>query len=204
MNSERVEIPQTGRGPSKDDWQSQIDRLQGIVCTLLIKNQVLRMGSVMSEPKLSPRCISFAGGEIMLQTERDHFAYDSWHFAPARSAGDFIYVSGIIVARDPDQAPSSADFAASLRGAFQELGRQLQAYGCSFQDIVMLTTFHDWSAPEFSGDATTQAKAFQAIKDEFISEPHPAWTAIGTTRLVREGGILEIQAVVYSRIHRRI
>jgi len=145
MKSERVEIPLTGRESSKDDWQSQIDRLQGIVCMLLIKNQVLRMGSVMSEPTLSPRRISLAGGEIVLQTERDHFAYDSWHFAPARRAGDFVYVSGIIVTRDPGQAPSPANFAASLRDAFQELGQQLQAYGSSFQDVVMLTTFHDWS-----------------------------------------------------------
>jgi enamine deaminase RidA (YjgF/YER057c/UK114 family) len=78
------------------------------------------------------------------------------------------------------------------------LGQQLQAYKSSFKDIVMLTTFHDWSAPEFSGDAKAQAKAFQTVKDEFISEPHPAWTAVGTTGFVKEDGILELQAVAYS------
>ena len=152
----------------------------------------------MSEPKFSSRCITFAGGEIILQTERDQFAYDLWHFAPARRAGDFVYISGIIVTRDPDQVPSLTSFSVSLRSAFQNLGQQLQAYGCSFKDVVMLTTFHDWSAPEFSGDAKAQAKAFQAIKDEFIPEPYPGWTAVGTTGFVREDGILEMQAVAYS------
>ena len=123
----------------------------------------------MPEPIFSPKCISFAGGEIILQTERDRFVYDSWHFAPARRAGDFIYVSGIIAARVPDLSPSPETFCASLRGAFRELGVQLQAHKSSFKDVVLLTTFHDWSAPEFSGDAKAQAKAFQAIKDEFMS-----------------------------------
>lgn len=62
----------------------------------------------------------------------------------------------------------------------------------------MLTTFHDWAAPEFSGDAKAQAKTFQSIKDEFIPAPHQAWTAIGRTGFVLEDGILEIQAIAFS------
>jgi enamine deaminase RidA (YjgF/YER057c/UK114 family) len=152
----------------------------------------------VSKSAFLPRIISCPNGEIILQTERDLFAYDSWHFAPARRVGNFIHVSGIIAARVPDHAPSPETFSESLRGAFRELGRQLQAYKSSFKDVVMLTTFHDWSAPEFSGNVQTQAKAFQAVKSEFISEPHPAWTAVGTTGFVREDGIVEMQAVAYS------
>jgi len=155
------------------------------------------MGNVSKSASL-PRVITCAGGEIILQTERDLFAYDLWHFAPARRAGDFIYVSGIIVRRVPDRVPGPETFSDSLRCPFRELGQQLQAYKSSFKDIVMLTTFHDWSAPEFTDDAKAQAKAFQTVKDEFISEPHPAWTAVGTTGFVKEDGILELQAVAYS------
>ena len=152
----------------------------------------------MTEPNFPLKYIRVPGGEIILQTERDQFAYDVWHFAPARRGGDFVYVSGIIVTRVPNQVPSPDTFSAALRGAFRELGQQLGAYECSFKDVVMLTTFHDWSAPEFSGDAKAQAKAFQAIKDEFIPEPHPGWTAVGTTGFVIEHGILEMQAIAYS------
>jgi len=112
--------------------------------------------------------------------------------------GDFTYIAGIIVARDSEAAPTPEGFSASLRTAFRELGRQLAAYHGSFQDVVMLTTFHDWSAPEFLGDAKAQAMAFQAVKDEIIPAPHPAWTAVETTGFVRDDGILEIQAVAFS------
>jgi enamine deaminase RidA (YjgF/YER057c/UK114 family) len=153
---------------------------------------------IMSKIAFLPRVITCAGGAIIHQTERDLFAYDSWHFAPARGAGDFIYVSGIIVTRVPERVPRPETFSDSLRGAFRELGQQLQAYKSSFKEVVMLTTCHDWSAPEFSGDTKAQEKAFQTVKNEFISEPHPAWTAVGTTGFVKEDGILELQAVAYS------
>ena len=100
---------------------------------------VVKMGIMSKSPPL-PRVIACAGGEIILQTERDFFAYDSWHFAPARRAGDFVYVSGIIVARVPDRVPSPDTFSDSLRGAFRELGQQLQEYKSSFKDIVMQTS----------------------------------------------------------------
>jgi enamine deaminase RidA (YjgF/YER057c/UK114 family) len=37
--------------------------------------------------------------------------------------------------------------------------------------------------------------AFVKVKDEFISEPYPAWTAIGVTELITEGTFLEIRAI---------
>jgi hypothetical protein len=31
------------QGPSTEDWQARVDRLQEVVCVLLIKNQAMRM-----------------------------------------------------------------------------------------------------------------------------------------------------------------
>lgn len=43
MDPEHMDYPNATREPSEDNWQATIDRLQEIVCMLLIKNQTLRM-----------------------------------------------------------------------------------------------------------------------------------------------------------------
>ena len=65
-------------------------------------------------------------------------------------------------------------------------------------DAVMMNTFHDWSAPEFKGDRLAQFEAFLEVKREFMSAPHPAWTAVGTSSLIRDGGTVEIQMIAYA------
>ena len=42
-----------------------------------------------------------------------------------------------------------------------------------------------------------QFAAFSAVKDEFMKVPYPAWTAVGTTALIPDTGIVEIQAIVH-------
>lgn len=37
--------------------------------------------------------------------------------------------------------------------------------------------------------------AFIKVKDEFVSEPYPAWTAIGVTELITEGTLVEIRVI---------
>jgi enamine deaminase RidA (YjgF/YER057c/UK114 family) len=41
------------------------------------------------------------GGEVIPSTPAEHTAYDAWHYAPASRAGDYVYVSGVVVARQP-------------------------------------------------------------------------------------------------------
>jgi enamine deaminase RidA (YjgF/YER057c/UK114 family) len=41
--------------------------------------------------------------------------------------------------------------------------------------------------------------AFSAVKDEFMKAPYPAWTAVGTTALIPDTGIVEIQAIVHLK-----
>lgn len=140
------------------------------------------------------------GGEVILQSDRDRAAYDDWQYAPARRAGDFVYVSGVIVARLPDGPHTPQSFAVALRQTFAGLQVQLGAYGATLSDVVMIHTFHDWSAPEFDGDRRAQAEAFRAVKAEFMPPPHAAWTAVGTTGLIRPEGILEMELVAFSPV----
>jgi len=49
----------------------------------------------------APIRVPTPGGEVILSTPAEHTAYDDWNYAPARRAGDYVYVSGVVVARQP-------------------------------------------------------------------------------------------------------
>lgn len=151
----------------------------------------------MSQEVIKQR-IATPGGEVVLQSERDHSSYEGWHYAPARRAGDYVYVSGVIVSRLPEGPYTPETFKTAMRRVFEGLRSQLHAYGASFADVALINTFHDWSAREFNGDRRAQAEAFKSVKAEFIPAPHPAWTAVGTSGLILPDGILEIQVIAYS------
>lgn len=151
----------------------------------------------MSDTPL-PKQISSPGGEIAIVTPGDQAAYDEWTFAPARRAGDFVYVSGVVVRREADGPRTPDTFKAATRRAFSTLRARLQAFGVDFADVVMINTFHDWSGPEFQGDRLAQFMAFKEVKNEFMTAPHPAWTAVGTSGLIREAGMVEVQMIAYA------
>ena len=127
----------------------------------------------------------------------DEFAYNDWKFAPVRRAGAYINVSGVVVGRAPD-GPTPETFQAASRAAIEILRAILQALRADFADVVMINTFHDRSAPEFGSTRQVKFDAFRKIQEEFMTAPHPAWTAVGTGGLIRERGIMEVQMIAYS------
>ncbi|MEE8226177.1 MAG: Rid family hydrolase [Kiloniellales bacterium] len=38
-------------------------------------------------------------------------------------------------------------------------------------------------------------EAFTKVKDEFIGQPYPAWSAIGVSELITEGTLIEIRVI---------
>jgi len=151
----------------------------------------------MPEPT-PPTVIPSPGGEVVIVTPRQQELYDTWKYAPARRAGDYVYVSGVVISRAPDGPCTPEAFQAQARLAFQRIAALLQAFGAGFPDVVMINSFHDWAAPEFAGDRMAQFEAFNAVKDEFMGEPHAAWTAVGTSALIRSEGIVEVQMIAYQ------
>ena len=110
--------------------------------------------------------------------------YQSWHFAPAVRTGNTIYVSGVIGLGDGGKVPE--DPAEEFANAFTQLAGTLAAAGASLEDVVELTSFHV--------NMSETLGAFVAAKDAVISEPYPAWTAIGCTELAVPGGRAEVKA----------
>lgn len=114
--------------------------------------------------------------------------YNTFHFSPATRVGDTIWVSGQ-VGIDATMAPAQG-MAAQARLAFESLKAILAAAGASLADVVELTTYHTSLRDELA--------AFTQVKDEYLPERYPSWTAVGVTELALPGLCIEIRAVAVA------
>lgn len=111
--------------------------------------------------------------------------YTNWHFSPAIGSGGFLFVSGCTGSR-PDGTVSS-DFGDQTRDAFLKIKESLAEAGIDFADVVEMTTYHV--------GLQEHLEDFKKVKDEFIPEPYPAWTAIGISELAVPGAMIEIRVI---------
>ena len=103
-----------------------------------------------------------------------HALYEQHGYSAAIRSGDLLFVSGQVGSRE-DGAPEP-DFESQVRLAFANLRATLAAGGCTFDDIVDVTTFHT--------DPENQFPTIMAVKTEmFPKAPYPNWTAIGVNWL---------------------
>jgi len=109
--------------------------------------------------------------------------YERFHFAPAYRNGDTVYVSGVIGSGDTAEA--------QFADAFTQLGAVLEAAGTSLANVVEMTSFHV--------DMSQHMGTFMAARDAAMSEPWPAWTAIGCTELAIPGGLAEVKVVAIDQ-----
>jgi enamine deaminase RidA (YjgF/YER057c/UK114 family) len=116
--------------------------------------------------------------------EKRQELYQTYRYSAAIRSGDLLFVSGQVGSRE-DGSPEP-DFEAQVRLAFDNLAAVLDAAGCSFDDIIDVTTFHT--------DPERQFDTVMAVKDGVFSEPpYPSWTAVGVTWLA--GFDFEIKAI---------
>lgn len=109
--------------------------------------------------------------------------YERFHFAPAYRVGDLLFVSGVIGTGADGKAP--ADVGEEFTATFANLSATLEAAGATLDDIVEMTSFHV--------DMENTLGPFMKAKDAVITEPYPAWTAIGCTVLAVPGGRAEVK-----------
>lgn len=146
-----------------------------------------------------PLKIPAPGGEVVLPNAGAKKAHDDWRYAAARRVGDMVYLSGVIVDRHPGEGKDVAAFKLQTRRALERLRTNLEAAGSDFQHVVMINSFHVWQGPNFAGTRDEQFKAFEDVIGEFMKAPYPAWTAVGTTGLLSDGGIVEVQLIAKVR-----
>lgn len=109
--------------------------------------------------------------------------YQSMKFSQAVKAGNFVFVSGQVGVDVTFKAAEGIENQTRL--AFQNLKRVLEKSGATLGDIVELVTYHR---------SMKELKGFAKVKNEFIAEDFPAWTAVGVTELVMPELLVEIRA----------
>lgn len=103
-----------------------------------------------------------------------HALYEMHGYSAAIRSGDLLFVSGQVGSRE--NGSPEPDFASQVERAFDNLKATLAAAGCTFDDIVDVTTFH--TDPENQFDTIMKVK--QSV---FSAPPYPNWTAIGVNWL---------------------
>ncbi len=100
--------------------------------------------------------------------------YERHKYSAAIRSGDLLFVSGQVGSRE-DGSPEP-DYAAQVRLAFANLKAVLAAAGCTFDDVVDVTTFHT--------DPASQFETMLAVRDIEVGEPpYSNWTAVGVNWL---------------------
>lgn len=113
-----------------------------------------------------------------------HFI-DDWHFSPALDTGDFVFFSGVTGARADLTVAEDAE--TQIRDTFENLQGNLKAASLTFDDVVEMTSYHV--------GLKKQIATFMAVKDEYMAEPYPAWSAIGVSELITDGALVEIRVI---------
>ncbi|MFB9952870.1 RidA family protein [Rhizobium puerariae] len=100
--------------------------------------------------------------------------YEINKYSAAIRSGDLLFVSGQVGSRE-DGSPEP-DFRKQVELAFANLEAVLKAAGCTFDDIIDVTSFHT--------DPEKQFETVLAVKDAtFTKKPYPNWTAVGVNWL---------------------
>ena len=116
-------------------------------------------------------------------TDSGKFSYDRFHFAQATESNGFLFCSGVIGSGEKGKIPE--DISIEFRNAWTAIGALLTEAGTDLNSIMEYTSYH-------VGLQSHMAE-FMSVRDEFISEPWPAWTAIGITELAIPGAHVEIR-----------
>lgn len=117
--------------------------------------------------------------------EEDKALYKNFHFASAARANGLVICSGQIGSQASGGVPEQAED--EFRNAWRGVGKVLAAAGLTYEDIVDITSFHVGLREHLA--------TFMKVKDEFVKEPFPAWTAIGVSELAVPGARVEIRVI---------
>lgn len=111
--------------------------------------------------------------------------------APAADAGysPAILASGEKILTISGQGPANldADMETQIRQTFDRIGLLLAAGGASFTNVVIIRSF--WV------HLLRDLPIFRKVRRDYLVEPYPASTAVGTPELAIPGLELEIEAV---------
>jgi enamine deaminase RidA (YjgF/YER057c/UK114 family) len=124
-----------------------------------------------------------------INPKESKFLHDNYHFSQAVKSGELLLCSGQIGIGADNTVPT--DLSEEFTNAWTKVGSVLKAAGVDFTDVLEYTTYH-------VGLQATMA-TFMKVRDQFLKEPWPAWTAIGITELAVPGAHVEIRVTARKR-----
>ena len=123
---------------------------------------------------------------IYSDNPRTRSVQDQIGWADSVTAGDVVYVSGVIAFT----LPSDKGLEPAYTRAFDRLTKILERAGVGWGDVVEVRSFHT--------NPTAQIDAMAAVKRRYRAAPDPAWTAVGTSALLSPTGITEIALIAHK------
>ena len=113
--------------------------------------------------------------------------YDNWHMSPGIACGDFLFLTGMTGVRNDETISTNPE--EQIRDAFKKIESILGEAGGNFSHVIEMTTYHVGLREHID--------LFRSIRDEFVVEPYPAWTAIEVSGFITDGAIVEIRVVAH-------
>ena len=137
-------------------------------------------------------------GPILSNPVAQTFYDNEWGFAEAYRSGDYIHLSGKIIASPDGRKLSIEEFKQETEKTFQSIDAALKAGGSSLDDVVMIRSYHVFDSAYLEASKMQQMLAFQEIKKKLVAKPHPAQSSVGVSELIVDSGIVEVEVVAYS------
>ncbi|MBD3664244.1 RidA family protein [Sulfitobacter aestuariivivens] len=111
---------------------------------------------------------------------------DDWQMSPGLVANGFLFLTGMTghFADKPGAPPTPEDQA---RIAFERVAAVLEEAGCGWSDVVEMTSYHV--------DIHETLPSFRTVRARVVTQPFPAWTAIGVAALATPGVMHEVRVV---------
>jgi enamine deaminase RidA (YjgF/YER057c/UK114 family) len=121
-----------------------------------------------------------------------------FHYAPARRAGDLVFLSGIVAGNGHATPMDAEGFRAELRRVFTLMAQLLNACQARMDDVVELQMFHVFGSDRLALDKAGQLAVIAAVRDEFFPAPYPACVELAVADLNPDGGLVEIKATAFA------
>lgn len=111
--------------------------------------------------------------------------HDNWHFSPGVLVGDTLYISGAIgISRDGTIPPNPEE---QYVAVFENIRAVLELAGATFANLVQMKSYHT--------NLQYTLSPFSEVRDRYIEDPYPTWTAIGVHELSTKDLIVEVDGV---------
>ncbi|KAF1010245.1 MAG: RutC family protein YjgH [Pseudomonas fluorescens] len=110
-------------------------------------------------------------------------------YVPAVKVGKTLYCAGQVGRTEALQVIEDPE--AQFVAAWENLRQVLEEGGCTFDDVVDMTTYHV--------DMSQHMAVFREVKNRLFPRGHCAWTSIGVSELAHPGLLVEIKCVAVQR-----